>query len=311
MSDKRIPVIIDCDPGIDDSFAIYYALNQPKLDILALVSVAGNVPLSMTTSNACNLLHLVSSDVPVFAGSDGPLMGKAIEAKYAHGVNGLGGYVFQEDNQENLVEGNAIDKMAELLKDSLEPITIIAVGPLTNIAKLVLTYPNLKPKIKDVFVMGGGVIKGNYSSSAEFNIVADAMAAKIVFDAGLDVKIVPLDTTEYVSFNKKFMNDLKMANTLKSKTLHDIVDAKTGVNSVADDYQWFIHDMVTIVAITHPELFIFTALHVDVELNGTITKGQTVFDQRSSRRNDPNCYLVSTTQSEAIVEHCKEVLTHE
>jgi non-specific riboncleoside hydrolase len=311
MNEKQIPVIIDCDPGIDDSFAIYYALNHPKLNVLALVSVAGNVPLSMTTSNACNLLHLLSSDIPVLEGSDGPLMGKAIEAKYAHGINGLGGYIFKEISEKNLVEGNAIDKIAEILESSKEPITIIAMGPLTNIAKLILTYPNLVKCLKDIVIMGGGITKGNYTSSAEFNIAADPMAAKIVIDAGLNVKLLPLDTTEFVSFNKTFMQDLKKADTLVSRTLYQIVDAKQGIETFEEDYPWFIHDMVAVVAVTHPELFDFSAVHVDVELNGTITKGQTVFDQRSFRKNEPNNTLVSTSKQEEIVNHCKEILTHE
>lgn len=311
MSDQKIPVIIDCDPGIDDSFAIYYALNHPKLNVLALVSVAGNVPLSMTTSNACNLLHIIDSDVSVYAGSDGPIMGKAIEAKYAHGINGLGGYVFKEESTKNLVQGNGVELMAKLLESSQEAVVLFAIGPLTNIAKLILTYPTLTSKIKAVYVMGGGIVKGNYSSSAEFNIVADAIAAKIVFDAGLDVNIVPLDTTEYVTFDKQFMQELQASTKVEANVLYDIVDAKEKIDSMKDDHAWFIHDMVTIAAFTEPKMFEFKALHVDVELNGTITKGQTVFDQRSFRRNDPNCHLVLAKNRESIVNHCKEILTHE
>ncbi len=311
MNEHKIPVIIDCDPGIDDSFAIYFALNSSMLDVVSIVSVAGNVPLSMTTSNACNLLGLVNSNVPVFAGSDGPLIGDAIEAKYAHGVNGLGGYVFKKEYTSNLQQGNGIEQMARILKSSEQPITIFAIGPLTNIAKLVLAYPDLVGKIDQVVVMGGGVIKGNYSSSAEFNIVADPLAAKVVFDAGLTCKIVPLDTTEYCYFDKEFLQALNQSSSLKAKTLYDIVNAKHNIESKEEDSKFYFHDMVTVMAVTNPQLFEFMPLHVDVELDGKITKGQTVFDQRSFNRNEPNSLLVTTKLREEIVAVALEVLTNE
>ena len=329
---KKIPLIIDCDPGIDDAFAIYYAFQSPVFDVKALMPVAGNVPLEMTLANACNLVHHAGVKVPVYAGADGPLMGEKIEAKYAHGVNGLGGYAFPEENRDALVEGNVVDVYFKLLTEAQEPITIAAVGPLTNLAKLLLAYPGIESKIKALYVMGGGVSRGNITTMAEFNIAADPLSAKIVFRADIDTYIVPLEATEAAYFDKPFMKALRDSKVNLAKTLFDIVDAKTKYNALPEkdrarfgelqtflstafdelpaDHRFYLHDMVTLAAMIIPEAFDIQEHHVDVELYGELTKGMTVFDTRIFRRQAPNAKLVLCKNRDAIVAHCQEVLTH-
>jgi len=330
---KKIPLIIDCDPGIDDAFAIYYALRSPHFDVKAIFPVAGNVPLEMTLANACNLVHHAGVDIPVYEGADGPLMGEKIEAKYAHGVNGMGGFVFPEESRAALREGNFVDVYHRMLSEADEPIVIAAVGPLTNIAKLLLAYPGIESKIKALYVMGGGYSRGNITTMAEFNIAADPLSARIVFKADIDTYIVPLEATEGAYFDKPFMSDLRKSSSKLAQTLFNIIDAKmkynalpeadrerfgelqaflsTAFDNLPDDQRFYLHDMVTLAAMIIPEAFDIQEYHVDVELYGELTKGMTVFDTRTFRRQAPNAKLVLCKNREAIVAHCKEVLTHD
>jgi inosine-uridine nucleoside N-ribohydrolase len=331
MSDK-IPLIIDCDPGIDDAFAIYYAFAQKRFDVKAIIPVAGNVPLEMTLANACNLVHHAGVDVPVYMGADGPLMGEKIEAKYAHGVNGLGGFVFPSESRAALKDGNVVDVYARLLNEAPEPIVIAAVGPLTNLAKLLMAYPGIESKIKALYVMGGGVSRGNITTMAEFNIAADPLSAKIVFRANIDTYIVPLEATETAYFDKPFMAALRDSNAKLATTLFEIVDAKakynalpeadrarfgelqaflkTAFDDLPENHRFYLHDMVTLAALIIPEAFAISEHHVDVELYGDLTKGMTVFDTRTFRQQTPNAKLVLIKDRDAIVAHCQEVLTH-
>ncbi len=306
---NKIPVIIDCDPGIDDSFALYYALNSPLLEVIGVVSVAGNVPLTQTTANACNLLAFANSDVPVFAGSDGPLIGLPIKTSRSHGSSGLGNFVFPDHNTDNLVEHQALERVAHLIETYERPITVVAIGPLTNVAKLMLVYPHLKTKIQQLVIMGGGIVSGNYSSSAEFNIASDPYAAKVVIDAGLNCTIVPLDTTETCHFNQAWLLALQASHASKANMLFEIVNSKTEVNLMKHDDIYFIHDLVAMLVVTKPEYFDFKEVHVDVELCGDITKGQTLFDQRTNRCQKPNCILASTDQFAQLRAHALKVLT--
>ncbi len=306
---KKIPVIIDCDPGIDDSFALLYALNSTKLDVLCVVSVAGNVSLRMTTSNACNLLANIVSTVPVYAGSESPLNGNPLQAKFDHGVCGLGKYEFKENKLSNFVDGDGIEKVSQTIQQSDQPVTILALGPLTNIAKLIQTYPQVLYNVKEIIIMGGGVTKGNYTKYAEFNILSDPLAANIVFQSGVSCKIVPLETTESCRFNKEFFIKISQSSSIKAQLLTSIINTNTSISSMSKQDVWWIHDMIAAVVLTNPEFFEFEPMIVDVQTKASATIGQTVFKQQLSSNNNPNCYLVTTNKAEMIKNHACNVLT--
>jgi non-specific riboncleoside hydrolase len=190
-----IPIILDMDPGIDDAAAISIALNNPEFNVLLITSVAGNTIVENTTNNELKLINFFNRfDIPVAKGADKPLKKDPIHAHAVHGKTGMDGY---DDFilQTAAIPTPAVEKMAEILFDASEPITIIATGAFTNIAQLISEYPEVIANIKEIITMGGSLSKGNITPFAEFNIYADPTAAKILFDSKIPKTMIGLDIT--------------------------------------------------------------------------------------------------------------------
>ena len=188
-------VIIDTDPGTDDALAIFLALNSPELKVEALTPVAGNVPLELTLPNALRLLEIAGkAHIPVAAGADKPLKRRLITATYAHGENGLGGIPFPEPTTKPVAE-TAVQLIRRMVRESPHEISIIAIGPLTNIAGAFQADPELPRLIPNLTIMGGSLSGGNVSPAAEFNIYVDPEAAQLVFRSGVRLTMVGLDVT--------------------------------------------------------------------------------------------------------------------
>ena len=189
-------VIYDCDPGKDDAFALWLALACPDaLDVLAVTTVAGNVPLAATSANARRIVEAAGRpDIPVHAGCARPLLRKLVTAEATHGSDGLGGSGLPPPAQPQR-ETHAIAALIELLDRADEPLTLAAIGPLTNIALLLVARPDLAAKIARLVVMGGSETQGNVTDHAEFNVYVDPHAAQIVFATGLPTTLVTLDVT--------------------------------------------------------------------------------------------------------------------
>jgi inosine-uridine nucleoside N-ribohydrolase len=197
VNDAAAPrkVLLDCDPGIDDALAIAFACGHPGLDLRAVTTVAGNVPLAWTTVNALSVLGLAGRpDVPVAAGSPGPLLRPLADARLVHGETGLGGARLPPPSRQP-VATHAIDLMVETVSAAPGEITLIATGPLTNVALALRRYPALASQVADFVIMGGSAGRGNVTPAAEFNIATDPEAAAIVFAAGWRVSMAGLDVT--------------------------------------------------------------------------------------------------------------------
>ena len=190
-----IPVLIDCDPGQDDAIALLLALASPELEVLGVTTVAGNQTIDKVTANALRVLELAGrSDVPVAAGADRPLVGELVVAADAHGETGLDGPDLPPP-QGSPVEQHAVEFLAERLLASERPVTVVPLGPLTNVALLLAERPEAADRIERIVLMGGAIAEGNMTPSAEFNIWVDPEAAAYVFESGLDVTMVGLDVT--------------------------------------------------------------------------------------------------------------------
>jgi inosine-uridine nucleoside N-ribohydrolase len=188
-------VLLDCDPGIDDALAIAFACGHPGLDLRAVTTVGGNVPLAQTTVNALSVLELAGRpDVPVAAGSPGPLLQPLADARLVHGETGLGEARLPPPARQP-VAAHAIDLMNEVVSAAPGAITLIATGPLTNVALALRRYPALAGQVADFVIMGGSAGRGNVTPAAEFNIATDPEAAAIVFAAGWRVTMTGLDVT--------------------------------------------------------------------------------------------------------------------
>ena len=299
MVEKRIPVIIDCDPGIDDAVALAVAFADSKLEVLAVTSVAGNVGVEKTTRNAQAVLATLGVKSKIYRGAEGPLMPVPVHvAEMAHGKTGLGDYSLPDEQLHPLENESALDGMRSILENSSEKITIIAVGPLTNIALLLRAFPHLKEKIEQISIMGGGLCTGNRTPAAEFNILCDPEAAEIVFQSGIPIIMAGLDVTHQARMSGRQMKALRDVKNPVSEMLADILEYYFGEMPDFDDpnSQDCLHDVVAVLALTHPEMFKGQDLNVVVETEGRYCRGYTLADMRPVHkgrdREVPNCHVI-------------------
>lgn len=275
------PIIIDADPGIDDAAAISIALNHPNFDLRMITTINGNVGIEKTTANTLKLKQFFASDVPVHRGASQPLVSDIVDASQVHGESGMDGYPFPKVNEKDLASTHAVEAMRKALISSEIPITLIPIGPLTNIALLLSTYPEVKDYIKEIVLMGGSADRGNVTPLAEFNIYCDPEAAQIVFNSGLPLTMVGLDVARSSTLSHAFVNKLPTLNET-GDMLHQLFKHYKG-----DDFEKGInvYDAYTVLYLLHPEKFNVQEADVQIETNGTFTKGATVTDFKSRFHN--------------------------
>lgn len=277
---NKTKVIIDCDPGYDDAVALLLALGSEHLDIMGIMASSGNITIDRTYKNALRIVKFLEKQIPVTKGVSKPLYRSLHTGAEVHSISGLGGVNIPEDI-EMPEEISSLEFLRETLRKQEEPITIIATGPLTNIGLLVMTYPELLSKIKELVIMGGAAVGGNVTSSAEFNIFADAEAAKVVFDSGLQIVMAGLDVTNtfqiYPEDFDKYRETGKVGVFLAECLEHYFNFYKTLGGIFRGPA---LHDVLPIAYVIKPELFKGTQYHVDIECKGEYTYGQTVVDFR-------------------------------
>jgi inosine-uridine nucleoside N-ribohydrolase len=282
------PILLDCDPGHDDAIALLLALASPELDLLGVTTVAGNQTLEKTTANAIRVLEFVGrGDVPVAAGADRPLARELFVAAYVHGESGLDGPALPEPERVP-VEQHAVDFLAERILDSPRAVTLVAVGPLTNIALLLAICPEAAGNVERVVLMGGAIAEGNVTPAAEFNIYVDPEAAWQVFHSGLPLTMIGLDVTH------KALMTAAQAERLR-------ISGDPG-RLVAELYDFFveyhrrtyghggapIHDAVAIAQVLRPGIVETLPRHVDVDCESQLCRGRTVVDLWCRTGSDPN-----------------------
>ncbi len=285
----RIPVIVDCDPGHDDALAITLALARPELDVLGITTIGGNSTLANTTRNALRVLALLGrTDVPVAAGPDQPLVRPLETAPQVHGVSGLDGADLPEPASEPRPEG-ALEFLRATLAAAPAPVTLIPVGPLTNIGLLLRTYPASAEKIAGISLMGGAMGAGNWTPAAEFNIWVDPEAARIVFRSGLPITMHGLDVTHKALMGLPEADRLDAVGTRVGHVFADLLRFFTRfhVEKYGTD-QTPIHDAVAVAHVALPGLVTTRRYHVDVETTGDLTRGRTVVDDRGQPGEPPN-----------------------
>jgi pyrimidine-specific ribonucleoside hydrolase len=273
------PIILDCDPGHDDALAIVLAVASPVLRLLAITTVAGNAALDRTTRNALRVLTLLGrTDVPVAAGADRPLVREPWVPVEVHGDSGLDGADLPEP-AVGPVAISAVELMSALLREAREPVTLVATGPLTNVALLLRAAPALHGRIAEISIMGGSLGAGNTTASAEFNAWADPEAAAIVFGSGIPIRMAGLDVTHQALV---LPDDIARLDGLGSRAGRVFADLmRFFAIHHRDRYGWDgppIHDAVAVAWLAEPDLVTSKRLHVDVETAGTHTRGRTVAD---------------------------------
>ncbi|EPQ1143703.1 ribonucleoside hydrolase RihC [Citrobacter amalonaticus] len=269
----RLPIILDTDPGIDDAAAIAAALFAPQLDLQLMTTVAGNVSVEKTTRNALQLLHFWNADIPLAQGAATPLLRPLRDAAYVHGESGMEGYDFVEHDRQPLAKP-AFIALRDALISAPEPITLVAIGPLTNIALLLMHYPECTFNIRRLVIMGGSAGRGNFTPNAEFNIAVDPEAAARVFESGIEIVMCGLDVTNQAMLTPDYLASLPTLNRT-GKMLHALFShyrsgtMHTGVR---------MHDLCAIAWLVRPDLFTVKPCFVAVETRGDYTAGTTVVD---------------------------------
>ena len=279
-------VIIDTDPGVDDAFAILLALNSPELKVEALTVVPGNVEAPQGLENALRIVSLARRcDVLVAGGAQHPLNQKLITAEYWHGPKGLAGVELPASTCERDPRFGP-DLIIEMVHKYPHQITLIPIGPLTNIAMAVSKDPGIVPLVKDIVIMGGSITGGNVDGAAEANIYNDPEAAQIVFNAGWTVTMIGSDVGERTLMTRSDVNRLKAGSGPETQFVAKLADfyvtrsEKSGYQGAA------MYDPLAVATVIDPSLVTLESMHVDVETRGEFTRGETVANRRNSDENN-------------------------
>ena len=270
------PVIIDTDPGTDDAMAILLALNSPELEVRAFTVVGGNVPPAQGLENALRLVSLAGRcDIPIAAGAARPLAQRLITAEFVHGKNGMGDIELPASRCK--VDGRyAPDLIVEMVRAMPGQLTLVPVGPLTNIALAVLKDPGIVPLVKEVVIMGGSITEGNVTAAAEANIYNDPEAAQVVFQAGWKLTMVGLDVTHKTSFGKSHLERLARTHGTLNDFATKVMSFLVALSAKFGEEGTPMHDPLAMGVAIDPSFVKTRRMRVDVETRGEFTRGATV-----------------------------------
>ncbi len=269
-------IIFDTDPGSDDAMALMLALNSPELDVRAITVVPGNVTAAQGLENALRMVSLANRcDIPVAAGAQHPLFQKLITAEFWHGKNGLANMELPPSKCK--VDSRfGPDLIIQMVHAAPHEITLVPVGPLTNIALAVSKDPSIVPLVKEVILMGGSITGGNVNAAAEANIYNDPEAAQIVFQAGWPVTMVGLDVGDKTLLTRNYLDDLGSTHGPVNDFIHGVAKYLVELSAQFGSPGTPMYDPLAVGVAIDATLVKAPAMHVDVETHGTFTRGETV-----------------------------------
>ena len=298
---SKIPIILDGDPGHDDAIAWMLAKASDKLEILACTSVSGNQSIEKTSLNARRVMTLLGIDAPFAMGREEPLHGEPIHAANVHGETGLDGPALPEPALEP-EPVTAVELMAKTISASNEPVTIVATGPLTNVGALLILYPELKPKIAHISIMGGGLAFGNWTPAAEFNILIDPEAADVVYKSGVPLTMAGLDVTlKALVFPEDFERIRALGNRV-AVVVAEWLDFFYNFHRSLGYTGAPVHDAVAVAALIKPEILTTRDYYVQIETSGDFCRGATVADHYGFTNQPPNTHALVDIDREAFVD---------
>ena len=311
-------ILIDTDPGVDDAYAILLAMRSPELRVEAITTVCGNVPVEQATQNLFTILGVLDLDeYPMIAqGEAAPLIKPLVNAAHVHGDDGLGNTSHLQNTDgspryapadTHLASISGVDLILEMASRYPDELVVVALGPLTNLAKAIRKDTNTMRRLREIVVMGGVFEEyGNVTTTAEFNIFVDPHAAQEVFQFGVPIQIAPLDATHQVVLTGERLR-AEMENR-QDKIPHFLWDATQVCMEFYREHVGFwgfhIHDALPIAMLTSPDYFESVAAYVQVETQGDVTNGMTVADLRPERqRQNPNAHVCVRVAAEAFLDN--------
>ena len=296
-------IIIDTDPSPDDAVAFLMAIASPnELEVLAITTVAGNVPIELTSKNALKALELAGrTEVPVYRGAEGPLLRPLVTAEHVHGRTGFDGYDLPEPITP-LAEGYAPDAIIDLvMARPAKFVTLCCLAPLTNIALALIKQPRLASHLDQIVLMGGAFSEGgNITAAAEFNFYVDPEAAHRVFTSGIPITMIPLDCTHQALSTAERLDRLRGVGTPVTEAFYHLIS----FNKLFDErkYGWAggpLHDPTVIAWLLQPEIFRGRHVHVAIEHTSTLTLGMSVVDWWAVSGLAPNAQVLREIDADA------------
>lgn len=298
-----LPIIIDTDPGQDDAVAIMLALASPEIEVLGLTTVAGNVPVHLTSMNALKVCELAGRrEIPVFAGAARPLVRSPVTAEEVHGRTGLDGSILPVPKMP-LQTTYAVDFIVDtLMARPAGTVTVCTLGPLTNLGLALLHEPRIATRIRQIVTMGGGYFEqGNITPSAEFNIYVDPHAARLVLESGAPITLIPLDCTHQLLTTKARVSQFKKMQNLAGPAIADMLEfferydeAKYGPEGAP------LHDPSVIAWLLEPTLFEGKLVNVSIECESQLTMGATVIDWWRVTGRPHNAMVIGSANAEGF-----------
>ncbi|WP_278809878.1 ribosylpyrimidine nucleosidase [Obesumbacterium proteus] len=304
---KKRKIILDCDPGHDDAIAIMLAARHPAIDLLGITIVAGNQTLNKTLVNGLNVCQKLDINVPIHAGMPKPIMREQIVADNIHGESGLDGPIFAPLVRK-AESKHAIQYIIDTLMNSDGDITLVPVGPLTNIAVAMRMQPAIFPKIREIVLMGGAYGTGNFTPSAEFNIYADPEAARVVFTSGVPLVMMGLDLTNQTTCTADVISRMKKVGGPAGELFSDIMSF-----TLKTQYENYglaggpVHDATCIGYLINPDAFKMQDMYVEIDVNNGPCYGRTVCDELGVTGKQPNTKVGMTIDTKwfwDLVEEC-------
>jgi len=296
-------IIIDTDPGVDDSLAFLLALASPEVKLEALTITQGNVTLEKGTRNALSVLELAhAGHIPVLSGSVFPLVQPLHASSDVHGKSGIGNAKLPEP-QTKPVPGHAVDYLIERVLAEPGQLSIFPIGPLTNIAMAIRREPKIAEAVKELVIMGGAILEGgNITPLAEFNIFVDPHAAHIVFHAGIPITLIPLDVTHKCLLKQEHVERLMKVKSPIARFIKEAIEVysifsfERGFDGVA------LHDPLTLATVIAPELLTLQEYYVDVDISGGVSMGKTFADVYNVTKKPANMKVAMSVRGEDFIE---------
>ncbi len=320
-AETRKPVIIDTDPGDDDATSILWAIASGKVDVKALTVTNGNVGVDKCVINALRTLEVAGrTDIPVYAGAYRPLVRPAINASWIHGQDGFGDLGFSMPSTKP-AEGHAAFHIPRIVRESKEPVTILTLGPLTNVALAVLLDKGFLENVREIIFMGGAVaVSGNESPRASYNVKVDPEAARVVYNCGVPVVQIGLDVCDKVTQRVEDLDAIGRAGTpatdflikllsfrrtKSSKIIYDEKGVQVGEVTAANQVERHggigLNDLTATGYLINPDWFETTLAAMDVEIGGRFTDGETIVDYKGLWGRKPNGYFAHGVDGSSLV----------